>query len=223
MFTCSHLAFFSAFLRQCSDGDCASATSGTITSPNYPLNYSVDQTDYTTLQAEEGKAIELTFTSMDIGECNSQWFDDYGHQSIVSGLTCGCDYVEILDSDESLLLVACGNEIPAPIRSTGNMMLILFHSDNSVTGKGFSANYKLVEPEERILTGEIKSPNYPENYPDNLNRQQYSIRVGIGKKVELTIEDLAIEYCDACDCDRLEIYDTPTVGSPTLLDVSRSS
>ena len=102
-------------------------------------------------------------------------------------------------------------------------MLILFHSDYSVTGKGFSANYKLVEPEERILTGEIKSPNYPQNYPDNLNRQQYSIRVGIGKKVELTIEDLAIENCPDCDCDRLEIYDTPTVGSPTLLDVSRLS
>ena len=67
------------------------------------------------------------------------------------------------------------------------------------------------------------SPNYPQNYPDNLVAKEYMIKVAIGKKVELTVEDLAIEYCEDCVCDRLEIYDNPPTGTPTLLDVSRLS
>ena len=121
------------------------------------------------------------------------------------------------------LLHECGNEVPSPITSNGNTMTVIFSSDYSENMKGFSADWKEVDPAPAATSGEVTSPNYPQNYPDNLNRKQYIIKVGIGKKVELTIEDLAIEFCDACDCDRLEIYDTPTVGSPTLLDVSRLS
>ena len=61
-----------------------------------------------------------------------------------------------------------------------------------------------------------------QNYSDDLNKKEYRIRVAIGKKVELTIEDQGIESCEDCNhCDHLEIYDTPVDGSqPTLLDVS---
>ena len=52
--------------------------------------------------------------------------------------------------------------------------------------------------------------------------KQYVIKVAQGKKVELTIEDLAIEACEDCSCDRLEIYDTPATGYPTILDVSKA-
>merc|ERR1719507_2058934 len=86
---------------QCSGGDCASATSGTVKSPNYPLNYSVDQDITFPLMVAEGKAIELTFTSMEIEECHDPM---WGH--------CFCDYVEVLDSDESRLLKECNNEVP---------------------------------------------------------------------------------------------------------------
>ena len=178
-------------------------------SPNYPLNYSVDQDITFPLMVAEGKAIELTFTSMEIEECHDPMFGP-----------CFCDYVEVLDSDESRLLKECNNEVPSPITSTGNTMWVIFHSDYSVNMKGFSADWKSVDPPPTITTGEETSPNYPENYPDNLNRKSYVIKVAIGKKVELTIEDLSIEECEDCSCDMLEIYDTPTTGSPTLLDVS---
>ena len=69
-------------------------------------------------------------------------------------------------------------------------------------------------------TAAIFGEEYSPNYPYNLNRKQYIIKAAIGKKVELTIEDLAIEDCDGCFCDRLEIYDTPPIGATTLLDVS---
>ena len=108
--------------RRCSGGDCESGTSGTIKSPNHPLNYPVDQHVTYPLMVAEGKAIELTFTSMDIEECTDP---DFGGK-------CYCDYVEVLDSDGSQLFKECNSEIPSPLTNTGNTMLIVFHSDYSV-------------------------------------------------------------------------------------------
>ena len=162
----------------------------------------------------EGKAIELTFTSMEIEECQELWIE-WGR--------CPCDYVEVLDSDGSQLMKECSNVVPSPIRSTGNTMSVIFYSDYSENMKGFSADWKMVDPAPTVASGEETSPNYPQNYPDNLDRKEYIIKVAIGKKVELTMEDLAIEDCEDCFCDKLEIYDTPPAGSPTLLDVSRVS
>ena len=204
-----HEIVFYDFLRPCSGGDCESTTSGTVKSPNYPLNYSVDQFIVTPLEVAEGKAIQLTFTSFEIEECNHP---EFGH--------CFCDYVEVLDSDFSQLLHECGNEVPSPITSNGNTMTVIFSSDYSENMKGFSADWKEVDPAPAATSGEVTSPNYPQNYPDNLNRKEYVIKAAIGKKVELTIEDLAIEDCEDCFCDKLEIYDTPPTGAATLLDVS---
>ena len=165
----------------------------------------------------EGSAIQLSFTSMDIED--SEWCSSH---DIHEG-PCHCDYVRVLDTDGSQILKACGNELPDQLTSSGNKMTIIFHSDHSETFKGFSADWKMVEPPAPVTSGEIASPNYPENYPDNLNQKEYTIRVAIGKKVELTIEDLEIELCADCnECDYLQIYDTPVDGSPSLLDVSRS-
>ena len=102
-------------------------------------------------------------------------------------------------------------------------MSVIFYSDYSENLKGFSADWKMVEPAPAVASGEEMSPNYPQNYPDNLERKEYIIKVAIGKKVELTMEDLGIEIegCEDCVCDKLEIYDTPPTGTPTLLDVSR--
>ena len=85
-------------------------------------------------------------------------------------------------------------------------------------------------------SGEIKSPNYPDKYPDNLNRKEYKIVVATGKKVELTssaqgqtsllqvelsIVDMEIEADGStCPYDNLKAYDTPAGGSPTLIAVS---
>ena len=39
------------------------------------------------------------------------------------------------------LAVLCGREVPGPIRSTGEYMVIHFTSDFSVTGAGFNASF----------------------------------------------------------------------------------
>ena len=201
-------------ISQCADGDCESKTRGTVTSPNYPLNYPIDKDVSYTLMVAEGSAIQLSFTSIEIEECPHDTHEG----------RCFCDYVRVLDTDGSQILETCGNELPADkLTSFGNKMTVVFHSDHSETFKGFSADWTMVDPPAPVTSGEIMSPNYPENYPDDLDKKEYPIRVAIGKRVELTIEDLGIESCvDCSECDHLEIYDTPVDGPPTLLDVSQS-
>ena len=113
-------------------------------SPNYPLNYPVDQFINYPLTVAEGKAIELTFTSMEIEECQELWIE-WGR--------CPCDYVEVLDSDGSQLMKECSNVVPSPITSTGNTMSVIFYSDYSENMKGFFADWKMVEPAPVVASG----------------------------------------------------------------------
>ena len=126
----------------------------------------------------------------------------------------------MLNTDNSQLVKACGTTKPAVLKSSGNKMTVIFHSDGSVVHKGFSATWKAVEAAALPTSGEIKSPNYPANYPDNLNRKEYKIAVAAGKKVELSIVDMEIEADGStCPYDNLKAYDTPAGGSPTLIAV----
>ena len=125
----------------------------------------------------------------------------------------------MLDTDNSQLVKACGSTKPAVLKSMGNKMTVVFHTDYSEVRKGFSATWKEVEANAVDTSGEITSPNYPENYPDN-KEQEYKIVVAAGKRVELTIVEMAIE-ADGTDCpyDNLKVYDTPAGGSWNLISV----
>lgn len=58
---------------------------------------------------------------------------------------CQYDYVEVRDGDNSdspIIKRFCGNERPAPIRSTGSSLHVLFHSDGSKNFDGFHAVFE---------------------------------------------------------------------------------
>lgn len=58
---------------------------------------------------------------------------------------CQYDYVEVRDGDNSngqIIKRFCGNERPAPIRSAGSSLHILFHSDGSKNFDGFHAVFE---------------------------------------------------------------------------------
>lgn len=58
---------------------------------------------------------------------------------------CQYDYVEVRDGDNSdgqIIKRFCGNERPAPIRSTGSSLHVLFHSDGSKNFDGFHAIFE---------------------------------------------------------------------------------
>lgn len=58
---------------------------------------------------------------------------------------CQYDYVEVRDGDSSdsqIIRRFCGNERPAPIRSSGSSLHVLFHSDGSKNFDGFHAVFE---------------------------------------------------------------------------------
>jgi len=177
----------------CTGGSCASTSSGVIQSTNYPANYPNKDDLRFPLEVAAGSTIQLTFQDFSLEPANG----------------CVYDFVKVLDSDGTTeLKKLCGDSLPSPIRSKGNKMTVLFHSDHSVNKKGFKAAWKAVTG---TSSGEVTSPNYPAKYPHN-KRETKTISVPAGKKIELTFTYFAIEfYQDGgqiyCSYDKLEIFD----------------
>ena len=71
---------------------------------------------------------------------------------------CQYDYVEVRDGDSSdsqIIKRFCGNERPAPIRSTGSSLHILFHSDGSKNFDGFHAIFEEITGKGQREKGQI--------------------------------------------------------------------
>lgn len=173
----------------CTGGDCATTATGTITSPNYPNNYSNNEVITFPIEVEMGSHIELTFVDVDIEE--TPVLDEY-----VADARCQFDYVHVKDTDGHIIATVCGENSSLPVyKSSGNMMTLYFHSDESVNHKGFKATWKKVkgELEAAATSGEITSPNYPEDYPHDLDIKLASLHVARGFRIKLYFEVLDIE------------------------------
>ncbi|XP_060048215.1 cubilin [Erinaceus europaeus] len=125
-------------------------------SPHWPERYH-NNADCSWLIHAPDSTVELNILSMDIE----------------SHKTCEYDKLVIIDGDNILapqLAVLCGRDIPGPIRSTGEYMLIRFTSDSSVARAGFNASFhKSCGGYLHANRGIITSPNYPETYLPSLN------------------------------------------------------
>ena len=185
-------------LSECTGGDCPSSTTGTVKSPNYPDNYPDHEDLSIPIEVTSGSTIELSFTTLDIEPEAS----------------CGYDYVKILDSDGTTELAKlCGDSLPSPLKSSGHKLTVVFHSDESVTRKGFEATWKEVAG---VSTGEVSSPGHPGSYP-NSETVVKTISVPEGSKIELTFTALSIEEeGGSCPYDHLTIYDGSTQNSVKL-------
>ena len=106
---------------------------GVISSPNYPNNYPNNLGKTEMIKVEEGLIISLQFTAFDIESCSS----------------CGCDHLTIMDGDGTTLMEkSCGNSLPADIRSTSNVVNLVFSTDDSKTMTGWSVSWSAVTPGE---------------------------------------------------------------------------
>ncbi|MGH0127089.1 UNVERIFIED_CONTAM: hypothetical protein FKN15_068735 [Acipenser sinensis] len=137
------------------------------------------------------------------------------------------DYVEVRDGgDENAPLVGkhCGKIAPSPVLSTTTLLFIKFVSDYETHGAGFSIRYEVFKtgPEcSRNFTttsGVIKSPGFPEKYPNNLD---CTYMIFAPKMAEIIVEFESFELEPDttpptgvfCRYDRLEIWDGfPGVG-----------
>uniref|UniRef100_H2LIV8 Neuropilin n=1 Tax=Oryzias latipes TaxID=8090 RepID=H2LIV8_ORYLA len=183
-----------------------------LTSPGYPSSYPASQRCTWVITAP-GPHLRI--------------FINFNPHFDLEDRECKYDYVEVRDGvDESGQLVGkyCGKIAPSPVVSSGNQLFIKFVSDYETHGAGFSIRYEIFKtgPEcSRNFTsssGVIKSPGFPEKYPNNLDCT-FMIFAPKMSEIILEFENFELEP-DAtppvgvfCRYDRLEIWDGfPGVG-----------
>ncbi|XP_028585863.2 scavenger receptor cysteine-rich domain-containing protein DMBT1-like isoform X1 [Podarcis muralis] len=104
-------------------------SSGSFQSPFFPSNYPNNADCVWEIQVGSNSRVSLTFQTLQLESCNTQ--------------SCPCDYIEIYDGtlhNSPLLGKICSGYYQT-FTSTFNMLTVRFHSDHSITNRGFFANY----------------------------------------------------------------------------------
>ncbi|XP_078540689.1 astacin-like metalloendopeptidase [Lissotriton helveticus] len=125
---------FNASYRTVTCDSTSTKDNGTVTSPEYPLDYPTNMDCVMAILAPEGYKISLTFTQFDLENFPG----------------CGADYLIINDGARSTSKTIgkyCGNIQIPDLVSTDNALLLQFHSDTWVTAAGFRAEYSFVKAE----------------------------------------------------------------------------
>ena len=102
-----------------------------IQSPNYPSNYPNARDCTAVVQFAQGQRVSVEFLAFNLEPHNR----------------CVYDWLEIRDGNNAgadlLSTRLCGEQLFAPITSTGNTLYIQFHTDGSVTKSGFQLKVKI--------------------------------------------------------------------------------
>ncbi|KAM8810851.1 cubilin [Eudromia elegans] len=183
-------------------GGSLTTPSGIFMSPNYPMPYYHNSECYWLLRGNQGTPFEIQF----------EQFHLENHTK------CNFDYLAVFDGNSSsakLLGKFCGNQIPQPIRSSGNSMYVKLRTDSSLQGGGFLAKYKQVCHE--VLTvnrshGILESLNYPNNYALN-EHCNWTIQTTKGNTLNYSFTAFDLESGSDCNLDYLKLYDGPDAES----------
>ncbi|XP_041477129.1 extracellular serine proteinase-like [Lytechinus variegatus] len=172
---------------------------GIITSPNYPGSYpNSEKCSYLIMAANEEEIINLSFTEFSL-EFHS---------------TCFYDSLTVYDGNspsDVVLDKLCGSTVPGDLTSTGPNMLLVFESDSSVRGGGFSAEYNILQMGGcgDIISSPVAlltSPNYPDNYGNHADCS-FTIHAPVGQTITLSFDDIDIEEHVSCSSDAVEVHD----------------
>ncbi|XP_019383844.1 PREDICTED: CUB domain-containing protein 2 [Gavialis gangeticus] len=128
---------FKAYFYSAECQEVYTVVKGNFSSPQYPNFYPNNIKCQWTIQLPPGYRIKVFFLDLDLEGRNS--------------LTDGCDYDHLAVFDggnekASLLGKWCGREMPSPIISSGNKLLLVLHTDRNTANRGFSVVYIGVVP-----------------------------------------------------------------------------
>ncbi|KZC14141.1 Cubilin [Dufourea novaeangliae] len=192
-------------------GGLLKTNTGTIQSPGDGSGYENNEDCTWTIQAPPGYVVQLIWLSFDL-EYHSR---------------CIHDYITVYDMD--LMGTFCGSKHPPIMMSQGNTMTVMFHSDSTLARDGFVATYLFIDASKVCgghfikLNGMIKSPGYPERYP---NRREcvWVVEAPNRQRVILNVQNFELEYHSSCVFDHLEIrnggYETsPLIGKYCGTDI----
>nr|XP_055058617.1 CUB domain-containing protein 2 [Misgurnus anguillicaudatus]XP_055058618.1 CUB domain-containing protein 2 [Misgurnus anguillicaudatus] len=181
-------------------GGIISASSGNVSSPNFPGLYPYNTECIWLIVVSEGSSVLLTF----------HFFELEYHTD------CAYDYIKIyngISEDEGNLLGKfCGDVAPPQFSSSWNVMSIIFHSDRHVAHKGFSVGYRkdMCGGVLTGLSGIISSPGYPLEYNNNADCS-WTVHVSNQSVVSLVFLDFQLENNEGCNFDYVALFDGPTV------------
>ncbi|XP_024292059.1 CUB domain-containing protein 2 [Oncorhynchus tshawytscha] len=183
-------------------GGILSASSGNISSPNYPGLYPYNMECVWLIVVAEGSSVLLTFHDFEL---------EYH-------VTCSYDHIKIyngVSEDEGNLLgTFCGVMSPPQFTSSWNVMSLIFHSDRHVTHRGFSVSYRkdMCGGVLTGLSGIISSPGYsPDTQYSNNADCSWAIHVSNRSVVSLVFLDFQLENNEGCNFDFVALFDGPTV------------
>ncbi|KAH9509854.1 hypothetical protein Btru_045434 [Bulinus truncatus] len=122
--------FYATYTTAASCGGELTASSGTITSPGYPIQYVNNLLCAWTIEGRNLQTISFRITDI----------------AMESPTGCIYDYVDVYDgttTNNPKVLHTCDNR-SLTVRSTGSVMYVIFRTDGSVTNRGFSATYEIL-------------------------------------------------------------------------------
>lgn len=184
-------------------------TSGSFTSPSYPLPYENNKDCIYSIEVLKGR-IKVKFESFNVeGRMPVCLYDFLEVKEI--------GYFELSSSQgESRRRRYCGNEKPPIIYSTrGRNLWFRFKSDLSGGEAGFVANYRTISAGEGTCSGTLKDQSgliYSQNYPYHFPPGQecvWKIQVASDMHVHLYFDTLNFGFKKdgVCENGFLEIYD----------------
>ncbi|XP_048462936.1 cubilin [Rhincodon typus] len=185
-------------------GGTLTTSTGSFTSPNYPMPYSHNAECYWLIQTSAGSVIELQFEQFHLN----------------SSAGCNYDYLAIYNGNNSnsqLLAKLCGHQMSAPIRSSGNNMYIKLRTDSSVTAGGFFAKYAHICQRVIIANrsqGILESTNFPQPYPSKQDCT-WTIQATAGNTINYTFTVFSLDF-NNCHLAWLKLYDGPSAQSPLI-------
>ncbi|KAF3819807.1 hypothetical protein GH733_015316 [Mirounga leonina] len=178
-------------------GGVLSAPSGNFSSPNFPRLYPYNIECSWLIVVAEGSSVLLTFHAFDL---------EY-HDS------CGFDYLEVYNGASgdkgSLLGRFCGRVPPPPFISSWHVMSVVFHSDKheeKSAQEGFLAD--VCGGVLTGLSGVLTSPDYPDNYPNNVECH-WVIHASGPATVKLVFVDFQVEGSEECTYDYVAVLGGP--------------
>ncbi|KAG2459758.1 OVCH2 protein, partial [Polypterus senegalus] len=193
---------------ECPDDQPLISPQGSFHSPGYPYYY-------------DG-CLNCSWTVY--SSLNSQVVLDIIEISIMESPNCEKAYLSICeesnDGARHLLGHFYGEGLPPSVKSSGSEMTIVFNASCNFTDSGFVLQYFFLNVSEaacpefmllKELPGELKSPNYPNPYYNNL-KCVWTIYTTSGHRILVKIKDFSLEDGKTA-WDKLIIHDGPNVDA----------
>ncbi|MEQ2310269.1 hypothetical protein AMECASPLE_007121, partial [Ameca splendens] len=182
---------------------------GVLSSPNYPNMYPSPSRCAWLLEAPTGYTITLSFS----------------YFNLESHTTCSWDSVTVFNGGSPgspIIGQYCGTTSPGTIQSGSNKLAVVFLADHSVSKGGFIASWSTDSSGcggvIHADMGTIKSTNYPQNFPANMECS-WQIIAHEGNHLEMSFND-NFEIPDStgsCQSSYIKVWSGSTQNADDLL------